>query len=121
MQRLFALALAVGHAPRFEADHAESLAQDWLHLPVPKDKAVLKECATLGERVGALLDPAADVTDLLTKLLGGRRQHLGVIETKAVDAARDSSSSSPSRTTARRRGSGCRAFRQRKRGNILYC
>jgi hypothetical protein len=90
MRRLFALALAVGHAPRFESDHAESLAQDWLHFPVPKDKAVLKECATLGERVGALLDPAADVTDLLTKLLGGRRQHLGVIATKAVDVVRDS-------------------------------
>jgi len=90
MRWLFALALAVGHAPRFESDHAESLAQDWLHLPVAKDKAVLKECAALGERVGALLDPAADVTDLLTKLLGGRRQHLGVIATKAADVVRDS-------------------------------
>lgn len=90
MRRLFALALAVGHASRFESDHAESLAQDWLHLPVPKDKAVLKECAALGERVAALLDPAADVSDLLTKLLGARRRHLGVVSTKAVDAVHDS-------------------------------
>lgn len=90
MRWLFALALAVGQAPRFEADHGESLGQDWLHLPIPKDKAVLKECAALGERVAALLDPAADVTDLLAKLLGARRRHLGVVATKTVDAVHDS-------------------------------
>lgn len=88
--RLFALAIAVGHAPRFESDHADSLAQDWLRLPIPKDKAVLKECAALGERVGALLDPTADVADLLSKLLAGLRRHMGVIATKAVDVVRDS-------------------------------
>jgi hypothetical protein len=90
VRRLFALALVVGHAPRFESDHAESLAQDWLHLPVPRDRAVLKECAALGERVAALLDPAVDVTGLLAAVLGARRRHLGVIETKAVDVVRES-------------------------------
>jgi len=90
MRRSLALALAVGHATALRVRPLpESLPQDWLHLPIPKDKAVLKECAALGERVGTLLDPAADASDLLTKLLGGRRRHLGVIETKAVDAVRE--------------------------------
>ncbi len=90
VRALFALALAIGHAPRFEADHAESLAQDWLHLPIPRDKAAFKECASLGQQVATLLDPARDATKLLTALLGPRRRHLAVIETKNAGAVRDS-------------------------------
>ncbi len=89
VDQLFALTLAVGHAPRFEADHAESLAQDWLHLPIPRDKAVLKECASLGAQVGTLLDPATDPTRLLTSLLGARRRHLAVIATRSTEAVHD--------------------------------
>jgi hypothetical protein len=89
VDQLFALVLAIGHAPRFEADHAESLAQDWLHLPIPRDKSVLKECAALGTEVGALLDPATDPTKLLTSLLGARRRHLAVIATRSTEAVHD--------------------------------
>ncbi len=89
VRALHALVLAIGHAPRFEADHAESLAQDWLHLPIPRDKAVLKECAALGAQVGTLLDPATDPTKLLASLLGARRRHLAVIATRSTEAVRD--------------------------------
>ena len=36
---LFRYCIAIAHAPQYEADHKDSLAHDWPHIPVSKDKA----------------------------------------------------------------------------------
>src|SRR6185295_4684577 len=64
VRALFSLTLALGHSPQFEVDHKDSLAQDWIHLPIPKDRAVLEAVSRLGEMVGVLLDPATDAAEV---------------------------------------------------------
>lgn len=78
-RQLFFLALALAHAPNFEEDHQSTPAQDWLHLPIPKERALFLEIARLGEELVALLDPRADPTKLLTEILGPARRTLGVV------------------------------------------
>ena len=56
-RKLFRYCLAISHAPQYEADHRDSLAEDWPHVPIAKDAATFEEIAALGEQVGRLLDP----------------------------------------------------------------
>lgn len=89
MNQLFDLALALGHAPQFEGDHKEALAQDWTHLPIPKSIGALTRISTLGAQVATLLDPLADASGALQKLLGSRRKRLAVVETRDTEMVRD--------------------------------
>ena len=59
--RLFRAGMALMHSPQYQEDHAEALAQDWAHLPLPRNPAVLDQLVAEGNRVTALLDPTADV------------------------------------------------------------
>ena len=58
---LFFHALAVLHAPRYAAENADALRQDWPRVPLPADGARLKASADLGRQVAALLDPEKPV------------------------------------------------------------
>ncbi len=89
VRALFQLTLALAHAPQFQADHQDSLAQDWIHLPVPKDRVTFLEIARLGEMVTTLLEPLADPTRLLRDLLGTGRRHLGVVGKRGGAAVRE--------------------------------
>jgi hypothetical protein len=89
VRQLFFLTLAVGHSPQFEADHQSALSQDWLHLPIPKDRAVLAEIAALGETVSLLLDPLADAARPLKELLGPARRTLAVVSSREADIVRE--------------------------------
>lgn len=90
VHRLFHLTLALAHAPQYEADHKESLAQDWIHLPIPKDAEVLARAASLGETVGILLNPLSDATNALRMLLGSSRRSLAVGGKRGGGAVKDS-------------------------------
>ena len=79
VRRTFRAALALGHAPRFESDHRESLAQDWMHLPLPKDPALLDELAAAGDLVATLLDPLQTARPALREILGGDYARLAVV------------------------------------------
>lgn len=80
--QLFQLALALGHAPAYHVDHQEALAQDWLHLPIPRDRKVLERAAALGATVATLLDPHKDATKALRDTLGPDARALAVLAAK---------------------------------------
>jgi hypothetical protein len=67
---LFRAALAIMHSPQYENDHADALAQDWAHLPVPKDRTLFAELVALGKRLGVLLDAAVSSDHVVTEILG---------------------------------------------------
>ena len=57
---LFYHALAVLHAPAYQAEHAGALRQDWPRIPLPDDPTVLLNSARLGRRLAALLNVDAE-------------------------------------------------------------
>ena len=62
---LFFHTLSILHAPKYRAENAGALRQDWPRIPLPKDKDTLLASAALGRQLAALLDvetPVATVT-----------------------------------------------------------
>ena len=78
VRSLFRAVLAIAHAPQYEADHKDALAQDWARIPLPKDPARLAELAALGEKVWKLLDPTSDPRGTITRILGASAKELAV-------------------------------------------
>lgn len=79
VSKLFRLALAAVHSPSYELEHGGALRQDWPHLPIPKDKALLDELAVAGDKVAILLDPLADPREIARELLGDWYGKLAVV------------------------------------------
>ena len=78
--QMFRCALAILHAPRYQDDHQDALAQDWAHLPVPKDRALFGRLARVGEKIAILLDPMGDAEPVAREILGqDRLRALGVL------------------------------------------
>ena len=77
---LFRYCLVISHAPQYEADHKDSLAQDWPHIPIWKDSSGFQEISVLGERLQRLLDPLEDASPVLEDLLGTGLQALAVVQ-----------------------------------------
>jgi hypothetical protein len=75
---LFRCTLAILHSPQYEADHADTLAQDWPHAPIPKDKALFSELVKLGHMIATLLDPAMASDATVRKILGKGSATIGV-------------------------------------------
>lgn len=71
--------LAVCHAPLYEREHKDSLAQDWAHIPIPRVFDEFTKVATAGDQVALLLNPLADVSTLVTDLLGPAMKELAVV------------------------------------------
>jgi hypothetical protein len=83
---LFHLTLAVAHAPQYQLDHQDALAHDWIHLPIPKERATFLGIAAVGRQVAALLDPLADATPVLEEVLGADRRTLAVTSSAESEA-----------------------------------
>ena len=84
--RLFRTALAVLHAPSYQAEHKSALSADWAHLPIPKDQALFDRLAACGEQVTRLLDADRDARDVVENVLGAESARaLGVL--RRVDGA----------------------------------
>lgn len=78
--RLFRLALAIMHSPQYEQDHADALAQDWAHLPIPTDARVFEDLASVGDQIATLLDPCADAELVADTAIGaGGLRTLGAL------------------------------------------
>jgi len=71
--RLLRVALAVLHAPAYQADHRSALSADWAHLPVPKDGALFDRLAETGDLVARLLDADRDARDQVLAVLDEER------------------------------------------------
>ena len=69
---LFRYMLAVMHAPQYQLDHADALAQDWAHVPLCKDRERFRAIARLGDSVAMLLDPQADAERQIERKLGAQ-------------------------------------------------
>ena len=67
---LFHHAVAVLHAPRYAADHADALRQDWPRVPLPATRGDLEASAALGKRVATLLDPDAPADGVTAGVVG---------------------------------------------------
>ena len=76
---LFRYCLAISHAPQYEADHKDSLAQDWPHVPICKDAGRFDEIAALGELIASLLDPQIDAGPVVQNLLGDDMKAVAVV------------------------------------------
>ena len=70
MRTLFGVCLAILHAPRFQADHKEALAEDWARLPIPKDIGLANRIAAKGQMVATLLDAQAEAEPVIVDILG---------------------------------------------------
>ena len=76
--KLLRAALAILHAPAYQADHRSALSADWAHLPVPKDAGSLEQMAESGELVGHLLNADREARDDVFAVLNeGRSAQLG--------------------------------------------
>jgi hypothetical protein len=78
-RELFRVCLVVCHAPLYERDHKDSLAQDWAHIPIPRLKGVFGKLAKLGKSIAILLDPLKDPSAVARKALAGDLKSLGVV------------------------------------------
>ena len=76
-RELFRYAMAICHSPQYEVDHKDSLAQDWPHIPISKNKEQFEEGVKLGDQIARLLDPFGDPSRVLQELLGKDGNTLG--------------------------------------------
>lgn len=77
---LFRYCAAITHAPQYETDHKDSLAQDWPRIPISKDRVQFEEIVKLGEKVSCLLNPLGDAGVILKASLGKDTKTLGVVQ-----------------------------------------
>ena len=87
---LFRYCLAISHAPQYESDYKDSLAQDWPHVPICKDAIRFKEIALLGEWIASLLDPQSDAGSVVKSLLGDDMKYLAVVRRVGGGSIRES-------------------------------
>ena len=86
--RIARLCMAICHSPAYEDEHKESLAQDWAHVPIPKDRALFEQLAAMGNRIGALLDPLRNVDLILSEILQGEQNTLAVLRRRGGGSVR---------------------------------
>ena len=89
VRRLFSVCLAICHAPQYEEEHRESLAQDWAHIPVPRDVALFERLANAGGLIATLLNPLADPRLALKATLGDYARQLAVLDSADGAAVRE--------------------------------
>ena len=78
VRELFRASLAILHAPTYEAEHGESLAQDWAHVPIPHSKTLFGSAVALGEQIAQLLDPSQEARGAVLAIVGPSAKALGV-------------------------------------------
>jgi hypothetical protein len=77
---LFRYCTVIAHSPQYESDHKDSLAQDWPHIPLCKDKEEFDAIVKLGEQLARLLNPLADPAPVLKGTLGKDAKTLAVVQ-----------------------------------------
>ena len=82
------MCMAICHSSAYELEHKDSLAQDWAHVPVPKDKGLFEELVKYGGRIASLLNPLASVDKVLNEVLAGEENHLAIVGRRGGGAVR---------------------------------
>jgi hypothetical protein len=77
-RRVVRVSLALCHAPQYQSEHKESLAQDWAHVPIPKSRELFDELVAAGEMLAVLLNPVVTPTKALVSILGDEAKDLAV-------------------------------------------
>lgn len=77
-RRLARVCLALCHAPQYQSENKESLAQDWAHVPLPKSRPLFDELVSAGDALAVLLDPVASPTKTLKTVLGDEARFLAI-------------------------------------------
>lgn len=72
------VAMAICHAPQYQFEHKESLAQDWAHVPIPKSSGIFRELVVSGDKLSILLNPIASSSVVLKDVLGQDLKQLAV-------------------------------------------
>jgi Type ISP C-terminal specificity domain len=75
-------AKAMTYSPRFEEEHEDALRQDWAHVPIPRERAVVDRGVKVGDRLAALLDASREADATVSEVIGlHRMRHLAVLAT----------------------------------------
>lgn len=77
-RQLARVSMALCHSPQYQAEHKDSLAQDWAHVPIPKSRPVFDELVSAGERLAILVNPIASPSKVLKTILGDDLKHLAI-------------------------------------------
>lgn len=70
---LLRVALALLHAPAYQADHRSALSADWAHLPIPRNAALFRSLVEAGDLVARLLDSNSDARTAVFAVIGENR------------------------------------------------
>jgi hypothetical protein len=89
VRRLFRVCLAICHAPQYQDEHRESLAQDWAHVPVPRDAVDFDLLDEAGGRIATLLNPLAEPRAAIRAVLGDYPRRLAVLASSDGAAVRE--------------------------------
>lgn len=76
---LFYHALSILHAPRYKAENAGALRQDWPRAPLPVGRDALLASAALGRQVAALLDTEASVPGVVSGKVRPELKTIGAV------------------------------------------
>jgi len=60
----------VTRSPQYQQDHQDGLAQDWAHLPIPREGTLLDQLAQAGDKIAVLLEPSEDPEPVATGIVG---------------------------------------------------
>jgi hypothetical protein len=89
-RRLFRACLGLCHAPDYEEEHRESLAQDWAHVPIPRDRELFEELARVGDLIAVLLNPLTEPRAAIRASLSDYAPRLAVLASAEGGAVRGS-------------------------------
>jgi hypothetical protein len=88
VRKLFRVCLSLCHAPQYEEEHRESLAQDWAHVPIPRDRELFEELARVGDLIATLLNPLTEARAAIRATLGEYAPKLAVLASTEGGAVR---------------------------------
>jgi hypothetical protein len=88
IRKLFRVCLSLCHAPQYEEEHRESLAQDWAHVPIPRERELFEELAGVGDLIATLLNPLLEPRPAIRATLGDYAPRIAVLSSTAGGAVR---------------------------------
>jgi len=88
-RQLIRTSLALGHSPAYQEEHSESLAQDWAHIPIPRERALFDELTRTGALIAKLLDPLQEPRAAIRASLGEYAPRLAVLTSVEGGAVRE--------------------------------
>jgi hypothetical protein len=89
VRQLINTSLALGHSPAYQEEHSESLAQDWAHIPIPRERALFDELTRTGALIAKLLDPLQEPRAAVRASLGEYAPRLAVLASVEGGAVRE--------------------------------